>query len=187
MTELLSPRRLPKFDLKDGVPAEFRTLVAVPTMLTNPRSVGEQVDQIERHYLANSEGDLAFAILSDWRDSSTETHPDDEELLALAADGVARLNRKYGPAPWGGSRFLLLHRRRRWNSREEMWIGWERKRGKLHELNRLLRGADDTSFILRDDGLTDTPPDVRYVITLDADTRLGRGPRTAWWARSPTP
>ena len=175
VTELLSPRRLAKFDLRDGVPAEFRTIVVVPTMLTNPRSVGEQVDQIERHYLANSEGDLAFAILSDWRDASTETLPDDEELLALAADGVARLNREYGPAPWGGTRFLLLHRHRRWNPREEMWIGWERKRGKLHELNRLLRGADDTSFILRDDGLTDAPPEVRYVITLDADTRLGPG------------
>ena len=175
VTELLGPRRLAKLDLRDGVPAEFRTLVVVPTMLTNPRSVGEQVDQVERHYLANSEGDLAFAILSDWRDAPSETLPDDEELLALAADGVARLNRQYGPAPWGGTRFLLLHRRRRWNPREEMWIGWERKRGKLHELNRQLRGADDTSFIPRDDGLTDTPPDVRYVITLDADTRLGPG------------
>ena len=175
VTELLSPRRLAKLDLSDGVPAEFRTIVVVPTMLTNPRSVGEQVDQIERHYLANSEGDLAFAILSDWRDAPSETLPDDDELMALAADGVARLNRVYGPAPWGGTRFLLLHRQRRWNPREGMWIGWERKRGKLHELNRLLRGADDTSFILRDDGLTDVPPDVRYVITLDADTRLGPG------------
>ncbi|HJU85831.1 MAG TPA: glycosyl transferase, partial [Gemmatimonadota bacterium] len=175
VTELLSPRRLAKLDLSDGVPAEFRTMVVVPTMLTNPRSVGEQVDQIERHYLANSEGELGFAILSDWRDAPSETLPDDEELLALAADGVARLNRVYGPAPWGGARFLLLHRKRRWNPREGMWIGWERKRGKLHELNRLLRGADDTSFILRDDGLTAVPSDVRYVITLDADTRLGPG------------
>ena len=175
VTELLGPRRLAKLDLSDGVPAEFRTIVVIPTMLTNPRSVGDQIDQIERHYLANSEGDLAFAILSDWRDAASETLPDDEELLALAADGLARLNRDYGPAPWGGSRFLLLHRRRSWNPREQMWIGWERKRGKLHELNRLLRGGGETSFILRDDGLTDVPPDVLFVITLDADTRLGPG------------
>ncbi|MGH7566881.1 MAG: glycosyl transferase, partial [Gemmatimonadota bacterium] len=175
VTELLGPRRLAKLDLSDGVPPELRTVVVVPTMLTSPKGVGEQLDQIERHYLSNADGHLAFAILSDWRDAPSENLPDDDGLLALAADGVARLNRVYGPAPWGGARFLLLHRQRRWNPSEGMWIGWERKRGKLHELNRLLRGATDTSFILRRDELTDVPPDVRYVITLDADTRLSPG------------
>ena len=175
VTELIGPRRLAKLDLSDGIPAELRTVVAVPTMLTSEQAVAEQVDRIERHYLANSEGHLAFAILSDWRDAPTETLPDDENLLALAAEGVSRLNRVYGPAPWGGSRFLLLHRHRRWNAGEGMWIGWERKRGKLHEFNRLLRGATDTSFIERADDLADIPPDVRYVITLDADTRLTPG------------
>jgi len=175
VTELLGPRRLAKLDLSEGVPPELQTVVVVPTMLTNPKGVGEQLDQIERHYLSNADGHLAFAILSDWRDASSETLPDDEGLLALAADGVARLNRVYGPGPWGGSRFLLLHRRRRWNPSEGMWIGWERKRGKLHELNRLLRRATDTSFILHGDGLTDVPPHVRYVITLDGDTRLSPG------------
>jgi cyclic beta-1,2-glucan synthetase len=175
VTELLGPRRLPKLDLKDGVPPDLRTVVVVPTMLTSPKGVGEQVEQIERHYLSNSEGHLAFAILSDWRDAPTEMLPDDEDLLAMAADGVARLNRLYGPGPWGGARFLLLHRHRRWNPSEGMWIGWERKRGKLHEFNQLLRGATDTSFILRADELTDVPPEVRYVITLDADTRMTPG------------
>ena len=175
VTELMGPRRLAKLDLKEGIPPELRTLVVVPTMLTSPRGVGEQIEQLERHYLSNSEGDLAFALLSDWRDADAETLPDDEELLALAADGIERLNRVYGPAPWDGPRFLLLHRRRRWNAAEGRWIGWERKRGKLHELNRLLRGATDTSFLLAPEQLAEVPSDVRYVITLDADTRLSPG------------
>ncbi|HET6617304.1 MAG TPA: glycosyl transferase, partial [Gemmatimonadota bacterium] len=175
VTGLIGPRTLPKLDLKDGVPSEFRTLVVVPTMLTSFRGVSDQIDLLERHYLANADGDLGFALLSDWRDSPTETLPDDADLLALAGDGIERLNRVYGPAPWDGPRFMLFHRHRRWNPSEGMWIGWERKRGKLHEFNRLLRGATDTSFLPREDGAGDPPPDVRLVITLDADTRLGPG------------
>ena len=96
-------------------------------------------------------------------------------LLAAAADGIARLNRRYGAAP-GGDRFLLLHRQRVWNAGEAQWIGWERKRGKLHELNRLLRGATDTNFLPPRCRPTPhvVPADVRYVITLDSDTRLPR-------------
>jgi cyclic beta-1,2-glucan synthetase len=175
VTELLPPRRLPKLDLEDGVPPEYRTLVVVPTMLTSEADVHESVEGIERHYLANSEGHLGFAILSDWRDASEEHLADDEQLLALAANDIAELNQRYGEAPWGGTRFLLFHRRRVWNEREGKWMGWERKRGKIRELNRLLRGATDTTFVLRADGLTDAPPDVQYVITLDADTRLTPG------------
>jgi cyclic beta-1,2-glucan synthetase len=175
VTELIGPRRLPKLDMRGGVPPEYRTVVVVPTMLTSLKGVSDQLDVLERHYLANADGDLGFALLSDWRDAPTETLPDDADLLALAGDGIGRLNRLYGPAPWGGPRFMLFHRRRRWNDREGTWIGWERKRGKLHEFNRLLRGATDTSFIPREDGAGDPPADVRYVITLDADTRLGPG------------
>jgi cyclic beta-1,2-glucan synthetase len=94
-------------------------------------------------------------------------------LLAAAADGIARLNRRYGAAP-SGDRFLLLHRKRVWNAGEAQWIGWERKRGKLHELNRLLRGATDTNFLHLDATTARLPADVRYVITLDSDTRLPR-------------
>ena len=97
----------------------------------------------------------------------------DEALLEAAIAGIARLNRRYGPAP-GGDRFLLLHRKRLWNDGEARWIGWERKRGKLHELNRLLRGATDTSFLPIGGQAPKVPADVRYVITLDADTRLPR-------------
>ncbi len=161
---------LPGLELRAGIPAALRTLVAVPTLLTTPKSIAEQVARLELHFLASQDGALHFALLSDWTDSATEHAAGDEALLAAASDGIARLNRLHGPAT-GGDRFLLLHRRRMWNSGEGSWIGWERKRGKLHEMNRLLRGATDTSFLERPD-LAALPADVRFVITLDSDTRL---------------
>src|SRR3989441_6573235 len=100
--------------------------------------------------------------------------PGDEETLAAARAAVARLNHRHGGAPGGSDRFLLFHRRRLWNAGERMWMGWERKRGKLHELNRLLRGATDTSFAPVNGASDGVPPDVRYVVTLDADTQLPR-------------
>ena len=169
VTRGFRPTLLPALALKDGVPADLRTLVAVPTMLTSRAPVSEQIERLEIHYLASLAGDLHFALLTDWTDAASERREGDDELLAAAREGVAALNRRYGPAP-GGDRFLLLHRRRVWNAGEGRWIGWERKRGKLTELNQLLRGAEDTTFL-------DPPPipsGVRYVITLDADTQLPR-------------
>ncbi|HIJ62140.1 MAG TPA: glycosyl transferase [Rhodospirillaceae bacterium] len=164
-------RLLPALWLRDGIPADLRTLVAVPTLLTSAEAIEEQIERLEVHYLASPEGDLSFALLSDWVDSDSETTPDDEPLLAAAREGIAMLNQRHGAAP-GSDRFLLLHRRRIWNEGEGRWLGWERKRGKLHELNQLLRGATDTTFI----GTDDHPPasGIRYVVTLDADTRLPR-------------
>ena len=137
---------LPALELRAGVPSELRTLVAVPTMLTSLAAIDEHIERLEVHHLASPEGDLHFALVSDWTDNSHESADDDAELLAAAAAGIARLNLRYGSAP-AGARFLLLHRRRVWSESELSWIGWERKRGKLHELNRLLRGATDTTFI----------------------------------------
>jgi cyclic beta-1,2-glucan synthetase len=161
---------LPGLHLDDGVPASLRTLVVVPTLLTSVASVAEQVARLEIHFLSSGSSEIHFALLSDWTDNVAEHGDGDAELLAAAADGIARLNQTHGPAP-GGDRFLLLHRRRVWNAGEARWIGWERKRGKLHELNRLLRGATDTTFL----NPPAVPADVRYVVTLDSDTRLPRG------------
>ena len=173
--EILGPRAMPRLALRDGVPADLRTLVVVPTLLTGHAQIAEQIEQLEVHYLANPDGDLRFALLSDWIDAPQETMPGDDELLAATVAGIARLNRSHGPAPDGGERFFLFHRRRGWNESEQKWIGWERKRGKLHELNRVLRGATDTTFVPTGGGAPIAPPGVRYVITLDADTRLPRG------------
>jgi cyclic beta-1,2-glucan synthetase len=165
---------LPSLELSDGVPSSLRTMIVIPTLLTSRAAIAEHVERLEVHYLANGEGDLCFALISDWTDSATETTPGDDELLGAAADGISDLNRRYGPAP-DGDRFLLLHRRRLRNEGQGKWIGWERKRGKLHEFNRLLRGATDTSFVSADGRPPIVPAGVRYVIILDADTRLPRG------------
>jgi cyclic beta-1,2-glucan synthetase len=166
----LPPRHLPRLELKDGVPENLSTFVVVPTMLVSAASVKAQVKQMEIRYLSNPDGQVRFALLSDWQDADTETLPDDEHLLAVATHAIAALNDKYAV-----QHFFIFHRKRLWNASENKWMGWERKRGKLTEFNRLLRGATNTSF-LAIDGLPATAPSgVCYVITLDADTKLPVG------------
>jgi cyclic beta-1,2-glucan synthetase len=164
---------LPGLELKAGVPRSLRTLVAIPTLLSSEASLREQVERLEVHHLAGASGDLTFALLTDGTDAVQEVMPGDAALLTMAAEAIGELNRRYGPGP-AGNRFLLLHRRRVFNAGENTWMGWERKRGKLHELNRLLRGATDTSYLCVGGIPPQVPPDVKYVITLDADTRLPR-------------
>jgi cyclic beta-1,2-glucan synthetase len=174
VTLWLGPTLLPGLELRDGVPSSLRTIIVMPTLLTTRAAVEEQIERLEVHHLSSLDGDLRYALLSDWTDSASETAAGDEELLAAAVAAIERLNRRYEP-PADGNRFILLHRRRVWNKGEGKWIGWERKRGKLHELNRLLRGATDTTFLPLGGRPPIVPTGVRYVITLDADTRLPRG------------
>ena len=169
VTRTVAPHPLPGMELTRGVPDELRTLVAVPVLLANEADLTEQIERLEVHHLSSIGGAVHYALLSDGPDADTETTPQDARLIAAAEAGMARLNRQY-PMP-DGDRFVLLHRRRLWNPQEACWMGWERKRGKLHELNRLLRGATDTSFVT---GQHSVPRHVRFVITLDADTRLPR-------------
>ena len=173
ITSRFSARPLPEMELAEGIPADLRTLVVVPIILTTREAIAEHTEYLEIHHLASLDGDVSFALLSDWADAACERVAGDEALLASALDGIRRLNRKYGQAP-AGDRFLLLHRRRLWNEAQGAWMGWERKRGKLHELNRLLRDAIDTSFMPIEGQPPTVPGGVRYVVTLDADTRLPR-------------
>ncbi len=175
----LPPRHLPRFDLsrhqprlalKEGVPESLSTFVVVPTMFVSEAEVKEQIEQMEIRYLSNPDGHVRFALLSDWGDADLETMPGDDQLLSLAAAAVTALNAKYGD-----QRFFVFHRKRSWNPGEGKWMGWERKRGKLHEFNRLLRGAADTSFLPIDGKPAAAPPGVCYVITLDVDTKLPMG------------
>jgi len=173
VTRGVGASRLPGLALREGVPEELRTLLAMPVMLNSKAAVEEHLHRLEIHYLASPDDQLHFALLSDWSDANTERTATDDALLDIAVLGVARLNRRYGPAA-GGERFLLLHRRRLWCQSEQRWMGWERKRGKLQELNRLLRGATDTTYITSTGQSPWVPDGVRYVLTLDADTRLPR-------------
>jgi cyclic beta-1,2-glucan synthetase len=171
ITQKVGAMRLPGLELRDGVPEDLRAIIVVPVLLTGIADVREQIERLEVHHLSNPDENFSFALLSDWQDSDTEHRADDETVLTEASAGIARLNLRYGPATYG-ARFHLLHRRRVWNEGEQKWIGWERKRGKLHELNRLLRGATDTTFVAVNGQALSLPSGVRYVITLDADTRL---------------
>ena len=166
------PVALPALDLTDGVPPHLRTMIVVPTLLSGEASIDETVEQLEIHYLSNASEDLTLALLSDWTDAPEAVMPTDEALLQRAIDGIARLNRSHPRAD--GDRFLLLHRRRVWSETQNCWLGWERKRGKLQELNRLLRGATDTTFMEIAGEPPKVPENVRFVITLDSDTRLPR-------------
>jgi len=165
---------LPGLELVDGVPTELRTVIAVPVLLTTPEDIQEHLRGLEVHSLAAQDGDIRFALLTDWVDSTAESAPQDAALLELAAAGIARLNRMHGSVH-GDDKFLLLHRRRLWNRTQGLWMGWERKRGKLHEFNLFLLGSTDTSFVPVGGRPPQRPADVRYVISLDSDTRLPRG------------
>ncbi|MCE2575158.1 GH36-type glycosyl hydrolase domain-containing protein [Komagataeibacter sp. FNDCR2] len=166
--EAVHATALPGLELLDGIPTRLRTMVVVPALLTTDETVNALLARLEVHYLATRDDSVHFALLTDWTDHTESEGPDDQRLLERALAGMETLNRKYAPLP-GGMRFYLLHRRRVWSQSEGVWMGWERKRGKLHELNRLLRGATDTTFLPPTHAL---PAHVRYVITLDADTRL---------------
>jgi cyclic beta-1,2-glucan synthetase len=172
VTALIGPRHLPRLQLEQGIPDSLRAFVVVPNMLTSEAAINGQIEQLEAHYLSNSGGEVCFGLLSDWTDADAASRADDARLLDAAVAGIAALNARYGKLPGGAQRFHLFHRSRQWNESQQKWMGWERKRGKLHEFNRLLRGASDTSFVPVDGVPARAPEGVRYVVTLDADTRL---------------
>jgi cellobiose phosphorylase len=171
-TLLVTPHPLPRMDYSDGLPSHVRTLVVVPTMLGSAAGVEKLIEALEVRFLANRGPHIHFALLTDFFDAAQQVLPGDEPLLQLARQRIADLNLKYADAD-GEDRFFLLHRPRRWNDRERMWMGRERKRGKLGDLNALLRKGDTSAFALIE-GDVRVLGNVRYVITLDTDTGLPR-------------
>ncbi len=178
-TVLVTPRPLPRMDFSQGLPEQSRTLVVIPTMLTSAHDVEGLVEALEVRFLANRDDHLHFGLLTDFQDAPAETLPEDELLLWLARKGIEELNEKYGRAanlPANGpasDTFFLFHRPRRWNPEERLWMGYERKRGKLAALNAFLRGGAQDCFSLVV-GETAALSTVKYVITLDTDTQLPR-------------
>jgi cyclic beta-1,2-glucan synthetase len=167
VSRLATPRALPKMDLSAGIPPAARTLVVVPTLITSAHAVEQMVEALEVRFLGNRDDHIAFGLLTDFADAPREVLPEDEALERLAGQRIGELNAKYGPS------FFLFHRPRRWNPGERVWMGHERKRGKLADLNALLRGRASGHFS-RIVGDTSILPHVKYVITLDADTQLPR-------------
>jgi len=169
VTRFLPPRSLPKMDFEDsGIPDAFRTLVVVPMMLSNAETVRAEVEKLEIRYLANKEANLLFSLFTDYTDSVTLSREDDSRLLQIASECLTELNVRHG-----GALFFLFHRERLWSESEQKFIGWERKRGKLEELNRLIDGTRlETAAPMVYVGDPDHLTDVRFIITLDSDTQL---------------
>lgn len=168
VTHYFPPRLLARMDTADGIPEDARTFVVVPTIFLSESQVKQLVERLEVHYLANEDTHIYFALLGDFPDANAQEIASDSVLLATAQSCIEDLNRRHD-----GNHFHLFHRKRLWNSCEGKWMGWERKRGKLEEFNRLLRNETDTSFIVKTAD-AEILKDVRYVITLDSDTQLPR-------------
>ncbi len=170
VTAFLPPDTLPRLDLdRHGVPASARTAVVIPTLFGNEADVVAALETLEVQFLANRSAHLHFAVLSDFTDAAAETQPDDAAIVAAAIRGIAALNERHRQDDAGP--FHLLHRPRRWNAQQGTWMGWERKRGKLSDFNRFVRGDADDAFSVHC-GDAGALTGVRYVITLDADTVL---------------
>jgi len=175
VTRIAVPGLLPRMDFSRGIPPDLRTMVVVPSLLTTVDSVGDLVESLEVRFLANRDDNVHFCLLSDFCDADQENMPEDAALLDHAQSRIAELNRKYSRPEIDS--FFLFHRPRRWNPGERLWMGYERKRGKLEELNSYLRGRPGNWFS-RIIGKTAILRGVRYVITLDTDTQL---PRDSVW------
>ncbi len=172
-TIVVAPNMLPRMDYSGGLPEEVRTLVVIPSMFSGPQDIEDLVDALEVRFLANRDPYLHFALLTDFPDAQAETLEQDAALLLLARQRIDALNAAYPDADPHTDRFFLFHRPRRWNPVDKLWMGHERKRGKLAQLNALLRGRCREQFSLIV-GRTEVLAGVKYVITLDADTQLPR-------------
>ncbi|MBF0502910.1 MAG: hypothetical protein HQM09_22435 [Candidatus Riflebacteria bacterium] len=170
-TRLVAPHSLPRMDFSKKIPPESSSLVVVPTMLTGSENIEHLINALEVRFLANRDANLFFCLLTDFRDAAEETMPDDEALLLLVRQGIEELNKKYGTSKY--DIFFLFHRPRRFNPKDHIWMGYERKRGKLAALNSLLRGGSRDLFSLIV-GDTNALEKVKYIITLDTDTQLPR-------------
>ncbi len=192
VTALFEAHALPKLDFSKGVPKQFATLVAVPTLLLSEKQLRELVGELEVRYLANQDPNLHFALITDLPDAVTRPREADRDpLVDLAVKLIDDLNARYTPATSaasgsvedgarsgarhrsGGGSFLLFHRHRIFNARQGVWMGWERKRGKLLDLNKYLTGVFDAFPVKA--GNVDAVRGVKFIITLDSDTQLPRG------------
>jgi cellobiose phosphorylase len=166
ISSLIPVRSLFRLDLSSGLSTSQATFVVIPSMLRDSKSARELIRRLEINYLSNTEANLYYALLMDFRDANMETLTTDHGLVAEIKQGIEDLNIKY---PALVNRFYLFHRKRIWNPQENVFMGWERKRGKLREFNLLLRDKRSTSYL---EGLPADLPSIKYVLTIDEDTRL---------------
>ncbi|OGC57085.1 hypothetical protein A2976_01815 [candidate division WWE3 bacterium RIFCSPLOWO2_01_FULL_41_9] len=168
-TSLLPPSPPPKIALDEHIPDSAKTIIAIPCLISDTLGIKKLLEHLEKRYLSNKETNLYFALLSDFSDAPEESMPDDERLMKNITAGIKKLNKTH--AQPGEDIFYLFHRKRVYNEREGVWLGWERKRGKVIEFNRFLTGSSETTYSIST-GNPDLPGRIKYVISLDADTEL---------------
>ncbi|MFT8315411.1 MAG: glucoamylase family protein [Clostridium sp.] len=171
INHLATPKFIPKMELSEGISSECKTIVAIPAILSDEKTVHEIIAKLEVYYLANKENNLFFAVLGDFKDSENESEPEDNKINEAALNDIKLLNEKYKRED--GDIFYFFNRARTYNKKQNSWIGWERKRGKLMEFNQLLRGDSNTSYNVISGSIVNLQ-DAKYVITLDSDTQLPR-------------
>lgn len=167
-TRVMEPKSLPALNLKEGVGEVHRTLVVMPSMFRNRESAEKLLHRMETNFVANNDAQIYFALLMDFQDAPAETMAGDAERILELEEGITALNARYPSSP---ARFALFHRARIWNPSEQIFMAWERKRGKLREFNELLRGKK-TSYQGNAEEVANKYGTVRYIITLDEDTEL---------------
>lgn len=167
INRLIPPDILPKLAFESALPVHCKTLVVMPTLLTSPQTISDNINRLEIHYLANKDSSMLFGLYADFKDAGTSKTLQDQPLLDQVIQGIKNLENKYGK-----NTFILLYRDRIWNEREGVWMGWERKRGKLESLNRYLIDPDNTQNVALLVGSKEDLRHITYVITLDSDTEL---------------
>ena len=174
-TILAKPDLLPRMNYSKGIPEKHRTMVVIPTIIRNLQAIDDLLEGLEVRFLANRDEHLQYALLTDFKDAPSETLPEDDMLLQTTEKKINELNKKYDRVT--NDTFFLFHRPRKWNTHDKIWMGYERKRGKLEQFNKILRGVDKENFslIVGDEAVYTS---VKYIITLDTDTQLPR--ETAW-------
>jgi len=172
VTHVVPPAYLPKLEYRKGIPKEASTLVVIPTLLPNEERVTELLDQLEVYYNANRDKNIYFALAGDFKDSESKEDPSDKKIIERALKEIRKLNNKYRKDK---DIFYFFHRHRQYSEGQERWMGWERKRGALVELNQLLQGRKDTSYSIIEGDLSNLQNKIKYVITLDGDTKLPIG------------
>jgi cyclic beta-1,2-glucan synthetase len=171
VARLTPPQTLPKLEFRYGVPVEYSTAVVIPAVLRSENDLQSLLNQLENHYIGNADPNIHFGLLTDFTDAPQQEMPGERQLIEHAKTGLKQLNERHGNRSY--QPFFLLHRERLWNPAEDCWMGWERKRGKLEEFNRLLMSEENVHFTTQLGDLSFLSR-VKYVITMDSDTLLPR-------------
>ena len=161
----VKPTLIPKLDFEMGIPKEYTTMVIIPTIINSKEKVKELINKMEVYYLANKSENLYFTLLGDCTSSKNKIEQIDEEIVNTGLEEIQKLNNKYNE---GQKKFYFIYRNRTWNASEKCYLGWERKRGLITEFNNFLINGIDSFKI----NTMEKPIEIKYVITLDADTNL---------------